>query len=592
MGMRARLVLCLLSVSFGLTALSLISVHRVLEKQIRERLVSDLQRSMRTYQDMESYRLHMLSRETALLADLPSLKALMTTEDQATIRDSGEEFFRIAGTDMLVLANSSGESVACYVRGERAQLGDCPSLARSSQGPYSDIGSRLYATAAKPIYFGSPGSGSLLGYVVTGYELDHALAEQIGQTAAAEVMFSAGGKVMASTLAGERRELAGAWSEARGMTSGGELAGAQDVRLGAEHYLAATLTLSGSARNPVRLVVLKSWDEASRSLRELDRLLAGIGVVVFALGCVLASWLSGTITGPLEELVAGTRALGGGDFRYRIQETGTKEIRELSTAFDQMRLRLLRTQQELIESERLATIGRMARSISHDLRHYLAAVYANAEFLGYDATRAEERAELLTEVKAGVQGMTDLIDSLLIFSRTGHALQISAESIPVVIERAVSMVRNHPDAAGVAIGWDAMELPEVWMDGRKVERALYNLVLNACQAARHERDPWVQVSLTEDEGWIRIFVTDNGPGVNESIRVTLFEPFVSDGKQSGVGIGLTLAHHISQEHGGSVTLVESHAGRTVFSMSLAKSRLAQFVEIAQESGRAAPVFEE
>ena len=69
-----------------------------------------------------------------------------------------------------------------------------------------------------------------------------------------------------------------------------------------------------------------------------------------------------------------------------------------------MRLRLRRTQQELLEAERLATIGRMASSISHDLRHYLSAVYANAEFLGSWSVGREERAELLSEVKMGVRG--------------------------------------------------------------------------------------------------------------------------------------------------------------------------------------------
>ncbi len=591
MRMRTKLLLCLLSISFGLTALSLAALHRVLEKQIRERLVSDLNRSIATYQDMESYRLHMLSRETALLADLPSLKALMTTEDQATIRDSGREFYTIAGADMLALANTSGASVACYLRGAAGAsvLADCPPLVGSSQAPYSILGRRLYAIAAKPVYFGSPGNGTLLGYVVTGYALNDTLADEIGHAASAEVVFSDGSKVMASTLAGQRRQALETWTESWNNIPANAEQSVHDVWLGREHYLTTTIVLSGPATAPVRLVVLKSYDEASRYLRDLNRLLAAIGVVVFALGGVLALYLSGTITRPLEQLVAGTRALGGGDFRYEIQKTGTREIRELSTAFDRMRAKLLRTQQELIQSERLATIGSMARSISHDLRHYLAAVYANSEFLGYDSTRPEERAELLAEVRSGVQGMTDLIDSLLIFSRTGHALQISPESISLVIDRAVSMMRNHPDALGVSIAFEAPESPASWIDGRKIERALYNLLLNACQAARHEWVPLVRVSLTEDQDWVRILVTDNGPGVNESIRATLFEPFVSEGKQSGMGIGLTLAHHISQEHGGSVTLVESRPGRTVFSMTLAKSTLARLGVLAQEPKAAAPV---
>ena len=81
-----------------------------------------------------------------------------------------------------------------------------------------------------------------------------------------------------------------------------------------------------------------------------------------------------------------------------------------------------RTQGELIESDRLATIGRMASSGSHDLRHHLSAIYANAEFMSLSQTGGEERAELLGEVRDAVQDMTDLIESLLLFSQTGQGL--------------------------------------------------------------------------------------------------------------------------------------------------------------------------
>ena len=103
-----------------------------------------------------------------------------------------------------------------------------------------------------------------------------------------------------------------------------------------------------------------------------------------------------------------------------------EEIRELSRAFERMRVELQRTQNDLLDSERLATIGRMASSISHDLRHYLSAMYANAEFLSSGALPQAEREELFLEVRAAVQGMTDLLDSLLLFTQTGRALQPGA----------------------------------------------------------------------------------------------------------------------------------------------------------------------
>jgi signal transduction histidine kinase len=145
------------------------------------------------------------------------------------------------------------------------------------------------------------------------------------------------------------------------------------------------------------------------------------------------------------------------------------------------------------------------------------------------------------------------------------------------------MVRAHPDAHGVAIVADPLPSLEGWVDGKKLERALYNLMLNGCQAARKGNGPaQVRVSLVDTVDWITFQVVDSGPGVSEQIRVTLFEPFVSEGKLGGVGLGLTLADRIAREHGGAVTLETSEPGQTVFSLSLAKSTLHSLEASANE----------
>ena len=84
--------------------------------------------------------------------------------------------------------------------------------------------------------------------------------------------------------------------------------------------------------------------------------LVGLGLVVFVLASALAFYISGTITQPLEALVEGARALGTGDFSYALPRGGAMELRELSSTFDQMRTRLRRTQQELLEAEQLGVL--------------------------------------------------------------------------------------------------------------------------------------------------------------------------------------------------------------------------------------------
>jgi signal transduction histidine kinase len=84
--------------------------------------------------------------------------------------------------------------------------------------------------------------------------------------------------------------------------------------------------------------------------------------------------------------------------------------------------------------------------------------------------------------------------------------------------------------------------------------------------------PEVKVRLADVDERIFVTILDNGPGISASVRRTLFDPFVTDGKPNGTGLGLTLARRIAEEHGGSVCLEDSNRERTVFTLSLTKNR--------------------
>jgi signal transduction histidine kinase len=580
--MRTTLLVCLVSISFGVIALTLGIVHNVLQKQVRRDISADLERSISTLHNIQAQRRRMLTREASLLAALPVLKSLMTTSDERTIRDGGAEFYELSGGDLFGLADGDGKLVAVYEAGASRDPGelsqhDMLRAPDASNPKYLLMRGNLYEVAVQPLYFGNAAAGTRLGYVLLGYAVDRRLAEEVSQATSAEVIFYADKAMVATTLDDRYK------SESAGRTDDLLSSGAgEDTWFGGERFIHAAVLLSGTSEPRVKLVVLKSYDQASQYVTHLDRVLIGLGAVLLLLSGALAVYLSTTITRPLDRLVAGARALGAGDFDYQLQRAGAREIRELGEAFDRMRCSLRSAREELVAAERLATIGQMASSISHDLRHYLSAVYANAEFLGYDSIGPDERLELLAEVRQGVRGMTDLIESLLLFSRTGEYLQLTYESMPFLAEHAIAMVRAHPEAQNVHFLLDVMPPIEAWLDARKIERALYNLLLNACQAARHAtKTSEIRVALEESEDHFRFLISDNGPGVPDVIRESLFQPFVSVGKASGIGLGLTLAQKIAQEHGGSVTLVVSRPGRTVFQFSLAKSALEKFAEAAR-----------
>ena len=574
MRMRTILLLSLLSLSCGLTVISLAIIRSSLQTQIRRNLAADLLHSTATFQNLQWQRQQLLDREVALVADLPSLKSLMTTHDLNTIQDGGAEFWKVSGSDLFALLNTSGTVAAVYDNTAASDRNNIEHQlrglldARSGQS-YLLSNQRLYQVSFRPLFFGSETTGTPLGFVVAGYSIDDRVSRQVSEAAAADVIFLAADRIVSSTLDAQHN-----LDLQRQNGAIAPNANEQDLWLGKEHYLAASVPLPTLSDVPVRLLVLKSYDQASLFAMRLNRLLLVLGLLVIVVATLLALYISRTITHPLDDLLAGARALGSGDFDYPLTGGGTKELRELSQAFDAMRNELRRSQQELVESARLAVIGRMASSISHDLRHYLSSIYANAEFLSNPATPSPERDELMLDVQLAVQGMTDVLESLLVFSRTGKSLHPTYEPFNSLVERAVGLIRTHPEANGVAIQVEHLPHVEGWMDARMIERAVFNLLINAAQAARSGAVPAiVNVSVTEDAQQMELSITDSGPGVPAAIRETLFEPFVSDGKRRGIGLGLTIANRIAQEHGGKVQLKDSRPGHTTFVMALPRAVL-------------------
>ena len=577
--MRTTLLIPLLVLSFGCTLLSLLVIRTIVEQQTQTNLASDLQHSVKTYRNFQHQQRQLLARESALLADLPSLKSLMTTYDPRTIEDGGVEFWQVSGADFFALLDQNGKLIAAYNQGPALdQVRVAQALEADFQKPdpaLLALNDRIFEISTQPLYFGPKENGTVLGFVSVGYAIDEHVAQAVSEAAAAGVTFSVDGKVVVSTLSHDLQHQL--------VARGGELLQLptqnRKIKLGSVDYLAASerLTMSGGQQNSAQvpqIVVLKSFEGATQLVDRVNRWVLTLALLALIAGTGMLVSISRTLTRPIETLVGGTRARAQGNFDYRLSEDGAEEIRELSRAFERMRIQLQRTQRELLDSERLATIGRMASSISHDLRHYLSAMYANAEFMSDGNISQPEREELMLEVQTAVQGMTDLLESLLLFTQTGRALHPEFESIALMIQRAVGMVRSHPGSRDVKITLTGMSSLEAWVDSKKLGRAVYNLLLNACQAAKRGiGPPQVTLTLYEDDKSIRIRIADNGPGIPTPIRQKIFLPFVSEGRESGIGLGLTLAQQIAQEHGGSITLGQTSEDETVFTINLPKASL-------------------
>ena len=569
---RFMLVASLGLVIASTTVSSLWVLRDRLQAQVLTEFSSDLLHSVDNFRISDAERLAALHHENALLADLPSLKALMTTADAKTVVDGGRRFWTVAGSDLFALADRDARIVALYTRETAPSEQLRTELERVLGLPEKHFllaNGCLFEFSVQPLFFGTEQTGTLLGYVVTGYAVDSAPTRGITSLSPAEVTFLSRG-VVTSTIP---RLL---WPELTDKLN--DPAARQQrpatIYLGQQHYLVSSTDLSDSASRPLFLIVMKSFAHAEQEQSELNRLLVGVGLCALCAGTVLMLAISGIITAPLERLTRSVKDYGTHAGTPVPPSGGTREIRELSGAFLSMSEQLREKKQELLDAERLATIGRMASSVSHDLRHYLAAVYANAEFLVQPRRTEAERNVLFEEIRTAVHGTTDLIDSLLVFSRSSAGSARSPALLSHMLDRAVALVKAHPDAQGVTICTSPRgpNETEIVVDARQVERAVYNLLLNACQAARggvgsHS----VTAHIETEASMMKLHIVDDGAGVADTIRDSLFEPFVSEGKQNGTGLGLTMAAVVAREHGGSVQLLRSRPGETIFLLSLAQT---------------------
>ena len=563
--LRTKFLLSMVAVSATLTFATLWVVQHTVQQQVRVGIERDLENSVSAFHNFQRQREEMLERSAALLADLPNVRAMMTTRDAATIQDASRDLWHLAGSDLLLLADGSGRVMALQAASPEISAREgqefFPSVVTQEETRHWwYVEGHLFEVFLQDIYFGPKSEHKVLGYLVLGYEIDDRFARELSRISASEVAFQYGGAIVRSTLKpAQEAELLKTTprSDAGGMREPDE------IRLGEERFLATSVGLPASGGTGPNLWVLKSLDQATAFLRNLNELLLALGLTALGAGSLLVFVISLTFTRPLENLVAGVRALEQGDYSYPLEARGGDEVAEVTGAFDRMRTNLQKTQRELLDAERLATIGRMASSISHDLRHSLAAVVANAEFLCESGLTPAQREDLYAEIRIAVNQMTDLIESLLEFSRTRESLRPSYGDARSAVERAVQSVKAHPEFQRIGIRVTSEGLTEGWFDFKKLERALQNLVLNACEAVPAESGK-IEVGLRRVGEKLEVRIEDNGPGIADAVREKLFDPFVSHGKENGTGMGLTVVQKIVQDHGGDVAVEQTSATGTTF----------------------------
>jgi signal transduction histidine kinase len=217
--------------------------------------------------------------------------------------------------------------------------------------------------------------------------------------------------------------------------------------------------------------------------------------------------------------------------------------------------------------EPLSVVSSMVALISHDLRHPLTAILANAEFLTRPDATEIQRNEFYEEIRSAIDRMNELVSSLLECSIGRDALRPGAQNIVDAVERVIRMTCVREEFRRITITHHHEGVAVGWFDAHRLERVMANLLMNACEAVSPSSGH-VVVTTMGDRKYLQIGVWDNGPGVPSTIRDTVFEPFVSSGKTEGSGLGLAIAKKIVEDHGGEIYLDERVESGTLFRITI------------------------
>ena len=349
--------------------------------------------------------------------------------------------------------------------------------------------------------------------------------------------------------------------------------------------------------------------DTNLSLAKADAQLAesNVRTIAYTIAAMLIvaglSWLfiMRFVGAPIKVLTKGTERLAHGDLGYQIEVQSQDEVGDLARSFNGMSLQLRAANEEIVAwaktledrveqktselkkahehmllVEKMASVGKMAAVVAHEINNPLAGILTYAKLLRKWLDRGEMKGEKLKEagecldlISVESRRCGDIVRNLLTFSRTAP-MNVETTEVNTIVDRALRLVDHQLEMAAIQLQLDLDRgLPKVQCDSAQIEQVLLALIMNAIDAMPHGGNLWVQTRLTAAHDGVEIEIRDDGCGISPELLPHIFEPFqTTKEKGRGVGLGLAISQGIIERHHGHIE-VESELGKgTKFTVSL------------------------
>jgi len=555
----------------GLTCATLLTVRRNAESRVRLEVKQEAFNAILTFQALENHHQVALSRKADLLASL----ALMRNGEATALKEVAEDPWQSEECDLLALADPHGKILAVHAMTGRFPTPEAQEMMTLSLSEGKHIGwwysgSRLYQVVLQPFYEDQARKKNLVGTVIVGHGIDPS-ANELRRITSSQMAFQYGEEVVASTLAPLKTE-----EFARQLKTGSL---EEQVKVDGERFYTSSVELSGGAR-PVRIIVLKSYDESLAYLAHENRMLAGLGLLAVLAGGVLVFLISDKFTRPLSSLLEGVRALENGNFEYPLNSNGTDEVAQVTHAFGRMRgtLKANETEQQQLQdqlrkSQRMEAIGRLAGGVAHDFNNLLTVIKGHGDLM---LDRLEPNSALYgnaRQIEKASNRAASLTRQLLAFSRM-QMLQPKVLNLNSLVSEMFSILKRLV-REDITFTFRAGEsLGRIKADPGQIEQVIMNLAVNASDAMPSGGSLTVETqNLFANEAlcktrtslvpgnYVRLVVADTGHGMDAETMARIFEPFFTTKELGkGTGLGLATVYGVVKQSGGCIW-VDSAPGK-------------------------------
>jgi two-component system NtrC family sensor kinase len=230
----------------------------------------------------------------------------------------------------------------------------------------------------------------------------------------------------------------------------------------------------------------------------------------------------------------------------------------------------------VLHVEKMASIGKMAAVVAHEINNPLSGILTYAKLLRKwlsngepSAAKQTEAVQCLELIASESRRCGDLVKNLLTFSRTAP-MNVQPSDVNQVVDRSVRLVQHQLELNGIELNLElANDIPVVPCDPAQIEQVLLALIMNAIDAMPRGGNLWLRTRMTQDRDNIEMQIRDDGMGIPPEILPQIFEPFLTTKETGhGVGLGLAISHGIVERHNGSIA-VQSESGKgTTFTITL------------------------